>query len=184
MAPYIIGAVVVVIIGAIIAYYIARFMKGKLTLELSRNAAASGESLSGRVDVEAKKAMRGLLKVSLVGREKRKTRSHSSNNHSTEWVEVYRQDQILEETCDFPAGFSHSYDFEIIAPTSEQARQGGGMLKAAAEKAGDGMMGSMMKMAASAADMMQGGIYWHAEARMDVDGVDLYTKEKVNVNLH
>ena len=52
-----------------------------------------------------------------------------------------------------------------------------------ADKAGEGMMGSVMKMAAGAADMMQGRIYWHVEARMDVDGVDLYSKEKVDLNL-
>lgn len=182
MIGYIIGGIVVGVLVAVIAYYMARFMKGKLAMELSRNAAASGEPLAGRVDLEAKKSIHGLLKVSLVGREKRTKRDHDGDK-STEWVEVYRQDRILEETRDFGAGYTQTYEFEIVAPTSAEARRGGAVMREMAEKAGDGVMGSVMKMAAGAADMMQGRIYWHMEARLDADGVDLYTKEKVTVNL-
>ena len=55
MVLYIIIAVVVLILGGVAAYYIARFMKGKLELQLSRSSASSEELLSGRVTVEAKK---------------------------------------------------------------------------------------------------------------------------------
>jgi hypothetical protein len=48
---------------------------------------------------------------------------------------------------------------------------------------GDGLAGSMMKMAAGAADMMQGRIHWHIEARLDVPGIGLYTKAEVDLNL-
>ena len=182
MVLYIIIAVVVLILGGVAAYYIARFMKGKLELQLSRSSASSEELLSGRVTVEAKKDIHGLLKVSLVGREKREKRDRDGDR-STEWVEVYRYDNILEETRDFEAGFNQSYAFDLLAPTTSEVRSGAAALQAAAEKAGDGAMGGMLKMAAGAASFFGGRIYWHVEARLDAKGVDLYTKEKCQVNL-
>lgn len=182
MGLYIVIAVIVLILGGVIAYYVARFMKGKLTLELSRSSASSEELISGTVSLEAKKSIHGLLKVSLVGREKR-TRRKSDGDKDTEWVEVYRYDQVLEETRDFEPGFVQNYPFDLLAPTSEEVRSGSAMLKAMANKAGDGVMGGMMKMAAGAAGTFAGRVYWHVESRLDADGVDLFTKEKCSVNL-
>jgi hypothetical protein len=183
MVPYIVVGVIVLAILAVVAYYMARFMKGRLKLNLSRNTAGSGESFSGDVSLEAKKSIHGLLKISLVGREEQRRRSSSRDGDSTEWVEVYRQDCILEEARDFPSGFTKTYSFEMVAPTSSEARQGGSMLREMGEKAGDGVMGSMVKMAASVADMTRGRLKWHVESRLDADGVDLFTKQKVHVNL-
>jgi len=182
MGLYIVIGVIAVILAGIAAYYIARYMKGSIDLELSRDSANSEELITGRATVEAKKPIHGLLKVSLVGREKRKKRS-SNNNNSTEWVEVYRYDHILEETRDFEAGFRQDYNFDLLAPTSEEVRSGGAMLKALADHSGDGALGGVMKMAAGAASFMAGRVYWHVEARLDADGVDLYAKEKCQVNL-
>lgn len=184
MGLYIVIGVVAVIVIAVAAYYIARFMKGRLKLELLSNAADSGQPLRGKIALEAKKPINGLLKVSLIGREKRKKRSlSSSDNDSYEWVEVYRQDKILEETREFPAGFTKNYDFEIIAPTAAEARSGGAMLRQAADQMGDSVMGGIAKIAAAGVDLMQGRIKWHIEARLDADGVDLYDKERCQVNL-
>ena len=183
MVLYIIIAAVILIIGGVAAYYIARFMKGKLELELSRDSASSEELITGRVTLEAKKNIHGLLKVSLVGREKRKKRSSTSDNDSTEWVEVYRYDHVLEETRDFEPGFRQDYSFDLLAPTAAEVRSGGAALKGMAEAAGDGIMGGVLKAAAGAADFMSGRVYWHVESRLDADGVDLYTKEKCHVNL-
>ncbi|MDX1566069.1 MAG: hypothetical protein R3236_11715 [Phycisphaeraceae bacterium] len=181
MAGYIVLGIVILIVLGIVAYYVARFMKGRLKLELSSNAADSGEPLSGKVAMEAKRPIRGLLKVSLVGREKQRTRS-SSGNDSTKWVEVYRQDQVLEETREFPAGYTKTYAFEIVAPTSAEARRGGAILNKVGEKAG-GAVEKVLKVAAGAANLIQGRIYWHVESRLDADGVDLYTKRRAHVNL-
>lgn len=175
--------VVVLILGGVIAYYVARFMKGKLELELSRDSASSEELISGRMTVEAKKEIHGLLKVSLVGREKRKKRSSTSDSDSTEWVEVYRYDQVLEETRVFEAGFRQEYKFDLLAPTSTEVRSGSAALKGMADAAGDGITGGLLKAAAGAASFMAGRIYWHVEGRLDAKGVDLYDKEKCQVNL-
>lgn len=179
--PYIIG-IIVLILGGIIAYYVARFMKGKLTLVLSRNSASSEELISGTVSLEAKRPIHGLLKVSLVGQEKR-TRRKSNGDKDSDWVEVYRYDHVLEETRDFEPGFTQDYSFDLLAPTSAEVRSGSGMLRAAAGAAGDGLVGGMLQAAAGAASFMAGRIHWHVESRLDADGVDLFTKEKCTINL-
>lgn len=179
----IVGGIVAVILIAVTAYYGARFMKGSLKLELSRDAASSGEFLTGKIDLVAKKPIYGLLKVSLVGRDKRTKRRSGSDSNTTEWVEVFREDVILEETRDFEAGFTEQYAFELVAPSASEARTGGAALRAISKAAGDGLLGGALSVAASAADMMQGRIYWHIETRLDADGVDLYDKEKCRVNL-
>ena len=115
MSPLIVGGVFAVIIFIVIGYYAARFMKGKLAIELARSAADSGDTLSGSINLTAKKSMRGALTVSLVGQEKRRKRRHNRDQDQIEWEEVYRQDQIVEETREFPAGFSQSYQFEILS---------------------------------------------------------------------
>lgn len=183
MLLYVIPTIIVIVLLSVGAYYMARFMKGKLTLELTRDSASSEELISGRVTVEAKKEIHGLLKVSLVGREKRQKRNSSSDSNSTEWVEVYRYDHILEGTRDFEAGFQQDYGFDLLAPTAAEVRSGGAALKGMADKAGDGAMGSVLKMAAGAASFFGGRIYWHVEGRLDAKGVDLYDKEKCQVNL-
>jgi hypothetical protein len=174
------GVIVVGILVAVILYYGARFMKGKLALELSRRTASSGEPLSGGVNLTVKKSIRGLLRVLLIGREKQRGRG---DRNSSRWVEVYRQDNILEETRDFTPSVMQNYQFELIAPTSAEARQNVATLHAAAEEMGDGVLGSVVKMAAKMENMTRGRIHWHVEARLDMDGVDLYAERKVRVNL-
>ena len=184
MTLYIVIAVAVLILAAVLAYYIARFMKGSLKLDLSRNAASYGETVAGRITLEAKRPINGLLKVSLVGREKRRTkRVGGAEDDSTEWVEVFREDNILEETRQFEPGFTKTYQFEILAPTAAEARTGGAALRQIADQMGEGMAGNLTRMAAGAADFMRGRIYWHIESRLDADGVDLFTKQRCQINL-
>lgn len=179
----VIGIFALIIIGVIL-YQVARFLKGKLELKLIKDSVSSGDALKGSVTVTAKKPMRGQLRVALVARKKkRKTGASTNDTTQYKWVEVYRRDEVLEGKREFPAGFSQNYAFEILAPTSSEARQGGASLRATAEALDDGMMSSVLNLAASAADMMQSRLYWHIESRLEVDGVDLYTKQKVYINL-
>ena len=90
----ILGVILVGIIVGVILYYGARFMKGKLALELPRSTVQSGEPLSGRVNLTVKKSIRGLLRVSLIAREKQRGRGHhrsSGDRNSSSWLEVYRK---------------------------------------------------------------------------------------------
>ena len=179
---YVVIAIVVLVLAGVAAYYVARFMKGRLEIELSRDTADSEGLIRGRVTLEAKKPIHGLLRVSLVGREKREKRDHDGDK-TTEWVEVYRYDHVLEERRDFEPGFRQDYSFDLLAPTAGEVRSGSTALEGMAQAAGDGVMGGALKAAAGAASFMAGRVYWHVESRLDADGVDLFTKEKCRVNL-
>lgn len=167
-------------------YYAARFMKGTLKVELSRDSARSEELFTGRVMLETKKPIHGTLKVSLVGREKRIKRSSTEAGNSKEWVEVYRYNHTLEETRDFEAGFQQVYEFDLLAPTSAEVdARSRAIVKSISDAAAgqEGVVGGVLKAAAGAAGAMSQRIDWFVEARLDAKGVDLYDKENCNVNL-
>ena len=178
----VICVILVGIILPVILYSVARFMKGKLALELSRSTVSSGEPLSGRVNLTANKSIYGLLQVSLVGRERSRGRRGSRGEIRVRWVEVYRQDHILEETREFTPRVMQSYQFEIIAPTSAEARQCEQHVTLPAAVDG-GVIGLLFKVMQGFERMIRGRIYWHVEARLEADGIDLYTKRKVRVDL-
>ena len=178
------GSVILVIIGivllGIIAYYVARFLKGKLTLELSSATVASKQPLSGTLTVHAKKNIHGMLIVALVGQVRKTVRKRKGN--SSELVDVFRQETVLEEEREFPVGFTEQYQFTFVAPTSTEARSGQGVLRNVAEKVG-GTWGAVMNVGANMVGEMQGRIEWHVEARLDAKGVDLYAEKNITVNL-
>lgn len=177
MMPYVLVALAVV--GVCVGlYYLARFMKGSLKIELARDAASSEELFSGTVALQAKKQIHGLLKVSLVGREQHE-KARSSKNNRKEWVEVYRYDHVLEEARTFEPGFSETYSFDLLAPTVAEVSSGAAKLQAAAASSDN----AGLKMAAGLVGFLGGKIHWHIESRLDAKGVDLYTKEKCEVNL-
>ncbi len=185
-ADYILLGVVGLVLLGVGLYYAARFMKGKLKLELSRDSASSEELLRGQVTLETKKPIHGSLKVSLVGREKRIKRSSSKAGNSKQWVEVYRYNHILEETRGFEAGFKQEYSFDLLAPTGAEVRsRSRAIVKGISDAAGDGqgVVGGVLKAAAGAASAMAGRIDWYVEARLDAKGVDLVAKQKCEVNL-
>jgi hypothetical protein len=154
-------------------------VRGKISLDLSTDTVNTGERLYGSLTIATKRPIRGLLKVSLVGKEN-KRRQHSSGG--SQLVEVYRKDHILEETRDFPAGFSQTYRFELIAPTATEARREEAILKEMAEVV-TGAMGSVLKLAASTSHHFKRRIFWNVEVRLDADGIDLFTKWRIKVNL-
>jgi len=157
--------------------------KGKISLDLITDTVTTGERLNGRLTIAIRKPVRGLLKVSLVGKESRKRQGSSGGSRL---VEVYRKDHVLEETRDFPAGFTQTYPFEIIAPTASEARPGEAVLRELAEVASSqnsGAMASVLKLAASGSRHFKKRIYWCVEARLDADGLDVFTKWRIKVNL-
>lgn len=185
MVEYIIVGVIVVGLLALGGYFLAQYLKGRLGLTLDQQSVATGEHLTGTVTVEAKRPIRGLLKVSLVGKERRRSRSTNESGNTHQWVEVYRQDEILENTRDFPVGHKESYNFKLEVPTASGARgQSAAALREIAERVGDGALGSIMKVAAGAASRQHGRLSWRVESRLDAEGIDLATKRKIAVNLN
>jgi hypothetical protein len=183
MQTQIIIGLAIAIVAAIVGYYVLRYLKGTLKLQINRDTASSGELLSGTVMLEVKKSTTGLLKVSLVGHERRRTQSSSNSGSSTKMVEVYRDDLVLEESREFASGFSKTYPFELTAPSSSAARSGAAILNELAGNTGSDVMDNVLKVAAGFAKQTASRIYWRVEASLDAEGVDLYTKEKVQVNL-
>ena len=185
MVEYIIVGVIVGGVLALGGYFLAQYLKGRLGLTLDQQSVATGGGhLTGTVTIEAKRPIRGLLKVSLVGKERRRSHSTNESGSTYEWVEVYRQDQILENTRDFPVGHKESYDFKLEVPTASGARgQSGAALREIAEQVGDGALGSIMKVAVGAASRQHGRLSWRVESRLDAEGIDLATKRKIVVNL-
>ena len=182
MQYFVIGVLVLVVV-AIAAYYILRFMKGKLELHLSHSSATSGEPIQGSVRVEAKKELHGRLKVSLVCveeyREYKSNHGDDDEEGDREEVnreEIFRKEHILEKTGTFSPGDPQEYQFEMIVPhASDFTGRGSG-------SAGRGLVGTMLSMAdASGHDRRE--YHWHVEARLDVKGVDLFAKKRVNVRL-
>ena len=153
--------------------------KGKISLDLSKGTVCSGERLTGRLTIGIKKPVRGLLNVSLVGKENRPRGGGSSGSRS---VEVYRNDQIVEETRDFPSEFSKTYHFEFIPPTATEARRENAVLAELAKQS-EGPMGSIMKLTAASNSVFQRRIHWSIESRLDAEGIDLYQKKKLRVDL-
>lgn len=178
----IIGAVVLIAI-AVAGYYILRFMKGKIELHLTDSSAASGEPIKGSVSVVAKKELQGRLTVSLVCIEesRQQKRSYGDDDDDTKYEttqeEIFRKQQVLEDMETFSPTNSQEYQFNILAPTSSESGQRG-----SSQHGGGGMIGTLLNMAASASDSHT-NYFWHVEARLDVKGIDLFAKQKVNVRV-
>ena len=182
MAPYIITAVIIIVVGSVIAYYMARFMKGRLRIDLAgNNRFQSGDKINGKLTLEAKRNIEGALIISLVGYEQVRRRSGSDNQTSKSWEERFRQDQVLEEDRTFASGFTEQYDISLAVPTADQAR-GGGMLDAVLDSDQiPGAIKSIAKMASAFSG--RGRMKWKVEARLDAKGVDLFTTQTIKIHL-
>ena len=179
------GMVALAVIAFIGWKYVLPLFKGKLQLELPQTSAISHQPFHGRVTLQARRAIRGLLKVSLVGRERRL--KHDPGKTGRYWFEVYRQNQTLEERREFEAGFQASYDFEMIPPTEAELRakatalQSMAELVESAEQGAGVVVGGLLRTAVSAGGPESNQIHWHVESRLDAEGVDLFTKKKIRL---
>ena len=179
----IIGAVVLIALS-VAAFYILRFMKGKLELHLTNSSASSGELIKGSVRVVAKKELQGRLTVSLVCMEEFQEQKRSyrdddddGTKYETTREEIFRKKQLLEDIETFSPTNNLAYQFELIAPTASESGQ-----RRSSQDGGGGMVGTLLNMA-TAATQSQSDYFWHVEARLDVKGIDLFAKKEVNVRV-
>ena len=188
MKDYIIGGVIALIVLGIVAYYVARFMKGRLRLDLGgKTLFRSNDRIEGDVTLKIKQATRGLLKISLVGfHEVRKGRT-SSGGISTTWQEFFREDEVLEEEKDFQPGFVKSYGIGLAVPTSSQvhvsqeayAETHAGLDPAILPEA----LKTLVEKATANDGYIRNRIRWKVEGRLDADGVDLFTSQRIRLDL-
>ena len=172
---HIIIAVAVIIVGAIIAYYVVRAMKGKIEIELPKNGYNSGEEITGRVTLTTKKALElNRLYVALIGYEVIERRD-SDGDRRTKRNEVYRNEVNILDAQPVPAGLNQAFDFTMSAP--------GGEASAVASKVAGAVNTAATALHALGISNSHRRMEWKVEARADLPGVDIAKSKKVRVNL-
>jgi len=156
-------------IGAIIVYYIARFLRGSIKLSLPRTAFNPGDNITGSFDLHTKKAIQGnKLIVRLIGVQV--TKSFENGKTRTRSREIYRDEVLVEGAKSYPAGYKATYNFEIPAPDIQSP----GFLNSA--------VGQALTAALSLLGSRSTDINWKVEARLDAQGIDLAASKSVSIN--
>lgn len=184
----IIGAVVAIVIISIVGYYIARFMKGSLKLELNQKSVSSRDQITGALTVKLKKLIYvDRLYVGLLGERQVRSHSHSSSGSSTstKWVEFYRDEVDVIMDQELQPGFENRYDFSINAPSESHVMTGGQAIAKVAENMEDGIAKSIATGIGALASStgMSGRKRWRVISRLEMKGVDLATSKKIHVSL-
>ena len=159
-------ACAVIGVGLAAGYYIVRYLKGSITIFLPGTAFGPGGQVEGSFELITRQEVRGnSLTAALVATETTRQRGHNGKTHS-HTHEVHRSGQTLEHAKVYPAGFTARYDFKIPVPAGS-ARMGG-----------DSMLGQALELFNS----IGRSISWRIEVRLDAEGVDLASSQKVTIN--
>lgn len=151
------------------AFFLARHLRGKIRLYLPVTGFDPGDPIKGSFELHAKKPIKGKrLIITLIGTQHIRTkRGDKTETHSHE---VYRKEEIIEESRDYPAGFRKSYDFELTAPNKEQSEMPGNELIKSVVTAANMIGNRRIKMR------------WKLEARLVAKGIDLVGSKRIHVN--
>lgn len=164
MAYLIIGAFSSIIIGIGI-YYLIRYMKGSLKIQLEKNSYNAGETIKGVIKLKAKKEIESQrLFTALV--QYTLQRTYTSKGNRNQWRETFREEKTIENEKIYRPGFSNQYNFKINIAFKEGANNE--ILKT---------VGNVLKTFTGT-----GRTKWKIEARVDAKGVDLFTTQKVRIN--
>lgn len=152
-------------VAGVAAYYLARYLKGSITINLPRTAFNAGEQVEGSFQLLTRKEVNANnLTAALVATEVTKERGYKGRT-TTHTREIYRSGQTLEHARVYPAGYQANYNFKIAAPESAQPFGQGTVL------------GSTMEMLAGLGRRVD----WRVEVRLDAEGVDLAASKKISV---
>lgn len=170
-----IGILIVVLIAGgllgAIAYQIARFLRGSITLSLPRTAYGPGDVLSGSLELHAKRAIEGnRLTASLVGLEV--TRIRTNGKTRTQTREIYRDEVVLEDAASYPPGHRSQHVFTLKVPDCR------------APELPDSPMVQALETAATLFGNRGRRQQWRVEARLDARGVDLYASRPLSIELN
>ena len=159
-------------IVAVIAYYVARFMRGSITLSLPRTTFNPGDAITGSFDLLTKKPIQGnQLVVSLIGLEITRTRTRHGGKSRTRSQEIYRDEVVLEEAKEYQAGQTSKHEFEIAAPNTSEP----GFMNST--------LGKTLGTALSFLGNRRTRLKWKIEARLDAKGVDLKATKSIRINM-
>jgi hypothetical protein len=166
-----IPAVIILVIGAIVGYYVLRMLRGSINLTLPKTTFNPGEKVTGSFELKTKKPIEGnRLFAALVGERITERRDH--DDHRRRNVdEIFRAEHVLEDARSYPAGHAQQYIFEIAAP------EGGGP-----EVLNSGL-GKALQMGAELLSSHRTRYRWRVEVRLDAKGIDLAASRRVTVNM-
>jgi len=162
--------VVVGVIAAIAAYYVMRFMKGSIKLSLPQTGFEPGQTINGSFALEVKKPIQSKkLIVSLIGLKITKTRDGDKTRTRTD--EIYRNEVVIEEARDYPAGHTAEHKFELATPNTGSSD----FMNSALGQT----VGAALRLLSSRSTRLK----WKVEARLDTKGVDLAASKSVSINM-
>ena len=157
------------VIIAFIAYYIARFMRGTIKLSLPRTAFNPGDTITGSIDLHAKKTIHGnKLIVRLIGVQE--TSTYKNGETQTQSQEIYRNEILVEEEKYYHAGAKATYNFEISTPSMQSS------------EFQNSKLGQVLSTAFTLINNTSTKFKWKVEARLDAKGVDLATSKPIYFN--
>ena len=159
-----------IVLAIVAGYYLIRFMRGSIKLNMVQVTFNPGDTITGSFDLHTKKPIEGnKLTVSLIG--KKVTRTRRGGKTRTETHEIYRDEKILEQATHYPAEHRSTHEFELPTPNSQ------------APGAADSPLIQGLATAMRVLGSGHSYLKWRVEARLDAKGVDLATSKKVTVNV-
>jgi hypothetical protein len=172
---------VAVILVSVIAYYVTRMMKGSIKILMTKSSFGSGENVTGRFQLTSKKSLQGdLLKASLIGKET--VRYYDGDEEKTRTREYYRDEVILEEGKNYPAGKSTKYEFEISYPSQGPSHSVDASMDVGNSKVAEVALTAAKMIGQMSQDRHRSRIDWRVEVRLEMKGVDLADSKKVYLN--
>ncbi len=168
-AALVFGGGAVVVIGGIIAYYIARHLRGSIKLVLPQTSFTGGETISGSFAVITRKEILGKrLYATLIGTEF--TEVKRGEKTTTRTREIHRHETTLEQALTWPAGQTKHYSFKLPVPA------------VAAPLLANSAVGNAVAIGLEMLGGNRRRMQWRVEIRLDAKGVDLATSQRIRIN--
>lgn len=157
--------------GMFLCYYLLRYMKGSITLQINGRSFQPGSKITGTFDLNTKQEIAGNKLVACLIGTATQTR-FSNGRRSTHTDEIFRNEILIEGPRSYPAGFRQQYPFEIPTPQTNGSPGG-------AQFSNPLLSGAIGFMTNNATQKL----HWRLEVRLDAAGVDLATSEKIFLNI-
>lgn len=155
------------VIGGVIGFFLLRGLKGTIEVHCEKNTFDPGETIKGDIYLKIKKETKGNnLTISLVADET--TTFYDGDERRTEHDEVYRDEQVIENTKTYSVGYEKTYEFALTIPAMNEPS---GQV--------DGVVGAVFD--ALSVNRRKVKIEWQLEARLDAEGLDLVNKKDIQM---
>ncbi|MFT4303862.1 MAG: hypothetical protein ACMXYG_04810 [Candidatus Woesearchaeota archaeon] len=177
LVPLIILSIFGVVIIAISVYWILRFMKGKIVLNIPKGNYFFGEKISGNFNVVARSDINvNQIIVSLVCREITRSRNNAmmsstrrtGSNNTTQSYEIFRSENVVSGATNIPKGTTKSYDFTIGTPADDN-------------NLGAGATNRTLNTVSTLVTGFSRNLQWSVDVKVDSKGVNLTSRRKISL---